>query len=64
MELFAQSQGLTLAVFAGIMASLGSTSAKLAMSGDIVLSYCLPLFGDSVCEKVRCFFQVDTCKSK
>ena len=50
-----QSHGLTLAVMAGIMASLGSVCAKLAMSREIVKSNCLPLGGNQFCEKVIIF---------
>ncbi|XP_076112536.1 uncharacterized protein LOC143080537 isoform X1 [Mytilus galloprovincialis] len=58
MQWLRQSHGLTLAVMAGVMASLGSTFAKLAMSGDIVLSYCLLLAGNDKCQQISVYIQV------
>ncbi|XP_071173053.1 transmembrane protein 42-like isoform X1 [Mytilus edulis] len=58
MQWLRQSHGLTLAVMAGVMASLGSTFAKLAMSGDIVLSYCLLLAGNHKCQQISVYIQV------
>ena len=58
MTLIKQSHGLTLAIMAGMMASLGSTCAKLAMSGDIVLSYCQNMAGNQVCKQVNIVFSI------
>lgn len=59
MQWLRQSHGLTLAVMAGVMASLGSTFAKLAMSGDIVLSYCLLLAGNDKCQQVSYYHNLN-----
>lgn len=58
MQWVTQSHGLTLAVIAGVMASLGSTCAKLAMSGDVIKSHCQLLAGTTICQQVCLYIQV------
>lgn len=49
-------QGLFLAVSAGIMAALGSVSAKLATSGHILVHFCQISIQAEFCVQVKVLF--------